>query len=154
MFMYQEGKKVEEYDGSRSVDDLMEFVKRFAQNNPLAETERPPPPPEDIPETEQNEATKLTADNFKENVAKGVWLVEHFSPLCYHCKQFAPTWRQFVADAKQDSPSVKMGQIDCIVHAGTFLKGYGSFTDPLRISRPLRLQWNPRLPFLDNFQRW
>jgi protein disulfide-isomerase len=27
------------------------------------------------------------------DISKGYWLVEHFSPYCHHCEAFAPTWQ-------------------------------------------------------------
>ncbi|KAL0949845.1 hypothetical protein HGRIS_009879 [Hohenbuehelia grisea] len=59
----------------------------------------------------------LTPENFNDTVAQGVWLVEHFSPYCYHCQQFAPTWEQLVKDVeKKDNPGIHLAQVNCAVH--------------------------------------
>ncbi|KAH9065077.1 thioredoxin-domain-containing protein [Lactarius deliciosus] len=34
----------------------------------------------------------LSPDTFGETVASGYWFVEHFSPYCHHCREFASTW--------------------------------------------------------------
>ena len=46
--------------------------------------------------------------------------IEHFSPYCRHCKNFAPLWEQLVRenDAKED-PGIHMAQVNCAVHGGT-----------------------------------
>ncbi|KAI0765574.1 thioredoxin-domain-containing protein [Irpex lacteus] len=62
------------------------------------------------------ELTVLTPANFKETIAKGVWFIEHFSPYCGHCRQFAPTWEQLVEEnQKQDDPGIHLAQVNCAV---------------------------------------
>ncbi|KZT13191.1 thioredoxin-domain-containing protein [Laetiporus sulphureus 93-53] len=59
----------------------------------------------------------LTPDNFQDTIAHGVWLVEHFSPYCGHCRNFSPTWRQLVeANQNQSDPGIHLTQVNCAVH--------------------------------------
>lgn len=37
--------------------------------------------------------TNLTTATIKDELSKGNWFVEFFSPYCHHCKKFAPTWQ-------------------------------------------------------------
>ena len=46
----------------------------------------------------------------------GLRFVEHFSPYCHHCRAFAPTWDELVADYA--GSAVNLAQVDCIVHGG------------------------------------
>jgi protein disulfide-isomerase len=47
----------------------------------------------------------------------GLRFVEHFSPYCHHCREFAPTWNELV-DHYAGS-LINLAQVDCIVHGGT-----------------------------------
>ncbi|KAI0077603.1 thioredoxin-domain-containing protein [Panus rudis PR-1116 ss-1] len=59
----------------------------------------------------------LTPDDFKQTVSKGVWFIEHFSPYCRHCRDFAPTWEQLVAETQNsDDPGIHLAQVNCAVH--------------------------------------
>lgn len=61
---------------------------------------------------------QLTPDNFKDSTGKGLWFVEHFSPYCGHCRNFAPTWEKLVEDCEKEIPSVHLAQVNCAVHGG------------------------------------
>ncbi|KAI0273123.1 thioredoxin-domain-containing protein [Russula aff. rugulosa BPL654] len=56
----------------------------------------------------------LTSDNFGKTIAKGYWLVEHFSPYCPHCRAFSPTWDALVDD--YDGSRINLAQVDCVVN--------------------------------------
>ncbi|KAK1148637.1 hypothetical protein N8T08_008522 [Aspergillus melleus] len=36
---------------------------------------------------------ELSPDTFKDTIKDGYWFVKHYSPICPHCKQIAPTWQ-------------------------------------------------------------
>jgi len=69
-------------------------------------------------ETPEIEILELTPDNFKQTVSDGFWFIEHFSPFCHHCRQFAPTWKTLVQDALTEIPHVKLATVNCAVHGG------------------------------------
>jgi len=59
----------------------------------------------------------LTPDNFKSTIANGVWLIEHFSPYCHHCRDFAPTWSKLVEETRHSSnPGIQLAQVNCVVY--------------------------------------
>ncbi|PWN38438.1 thioredoxin-domain-containing protein [Meira miltonrushii] len=60
--------------------------------------------------------TNLISTNFDKTIAKGMWLVEFFSPYCGHCKKFAPTWSLLVGmnEHLADSSDFHFGRVDCI----------------------------------------
>ncbi|KAG6915044.1 hypothetical protein DXG01_013774 [Tephrocybe rancida] len=60
--------------------------------------------------------TLLTPDTFSDLTTSGLWFIEFFSPYCGHCRAFAPTWEQLVKEAEQDTPQVKLAQVDCSMH--------------------------------------
>ncbi|KAG1045256.1 hypothetical protein G6F43_011304 [Rhizopus delemar] len=67
--------------------------------------------------TIQAVSVELRTDNIKAHISSGQWFIEHFSPWCIHCKQFAPTWEQLTEDfghfAKEKD--FHFGTIDCSV---------------------------------------
>ncbi|OCF58204.1 protein disulfide-isomerase domain [Kwoniella mangroviensis CBS 10435] len=62
------------------------------------------------------ELRQLTDDNFRSETARGVWLVEHFSPKCSHCRAFAPTWTQMAKDKQhlERLSGFHMAQVNCL----------------------------------------
>ncbi|KDQ65138.1 hypothetical protein JAAARDRAFT_43901 [Jaapia argillacea MUCL 33604] len=66
---------------------------------------------------ESAELLVLTPETFKDTIATGVWFVEHFSPYCGHCRNFAPTWQKLDQDNKQSpDPGIHLAQVNCAVH--------------------------------------
>ncbi|KAF9518405.1 hypothetical protein BS47DRAFT_1325399 [Hydnum rufescens UP504] len=58
---------------------------------------------------------QLTQADFSDATAKGLWLIEFFSPYCVHCKRFKSTWQQLTLDkASKASFGFQMAQVDCI----------------------------------------
>ncbi|KAG9841779.1 thioredoxin-like protein, partial [Aureobasidium melanogenum] len=76
--------------------------------------------------------TELSGTTLDQDISKGTWLVEFFSPYCHHCKAFAPTWQTlhefyYTSDplpASKDSPDslnsftrfydFKFAKLDCV----------------------------------------
>ncbi|KAK4688153.1 protein disulfide-isomerase, partial [Tremellales sp. Uapishka_1] len=59
---------------------------------------------------------QLTEDTFRASTAQGLWLVEHFSPKCAHCRQFAPTWTKLARDKQhlERLAGFHMAQVNCL----------------------------------------
>ncbi|KAK1920867.1 thioredoxin-like protein [Papiliotrema laurentii] len=62
------------------------------------------------------ELRQLTEDNFKASIGQGLWLVEHYSPRCAHCRAFAPTWTQLARDKQhlERLSGFHMAQVNCL----------------------------------------
>ncbi|KAL7419881.1 hypothetical protein Q5752_005797 [Cryptotrichosporon argae] len=62
------------------------------------------------------ELRQLTDGNFKGSISQGLWLVEHFSPKCSHCRAFAPTWTQLAEDKQhlERLAGFHMAQVNCL----------------------------------------
>ncbi|WWC87598.1 protein disulfide-isomerase domain [Kwoniella dendrophila CBS 6074] len=62
------------------------------------------------------ELRQLTDDTFRKETASGIWLVEHYSPKCSHCRAFAPTWTQMAKDKQhlERLSGFHMGQVNCL----------------------------------------
>lgn len=80
-------------------------------------------------ETEKTGAN-LISTNFEQTIAKGMWLVEFFSPYCGHCRKFAPTWSMLVGmnEHLADSSDFHFGRVDCVAQgdlcSSNDIKGY------------------------------
>lgn len=62
----------------------------------------------------------LTPETFAPTIEKGVWLIEHFSPYCGHCRSFAPTWDKLVENnEKASDPGIHLAQVNCAADGGT-----------------------------------
>ncbi|CAO3681405.1 unnamed protein product [Rhizopus stolonifer] len=62
-------------------------------------------------------SVELKSNTIDTHISSGQWLIEHFSPYCPHCINFAPTWKQLANDfdhlAKESN--FHFGTIDCTV---------------------------------------
>ncbi|KAI8983444.1 thioredoxin-like protein [Pilobolus umbonatus] len=60
---------------------------------------------------------ELTSKNSPSLLRSGTWLVEHFSPSCRHCIDFAPTWDKITNDLEylQEESDFHFGSIDCLI---------------------------------------
>ncbi|GAA6060411.1 hypothetical protein JCM10212_002179 [Sporobolomyces blumeae] len=62
---------------------------------------------------------QLAGDSLTEHswnkVNQGVWLVEHYSPYCSHCRAFAPKWQELVEMYSLTAPrhAFSFAQVDC-----------------------------------------
>ncbi|XP_046397334.1 thioredoxin domain-containing protein 5 homolog [Ischnura elegans] len=103
MLWIEDGKKVEKYTGSRTHEDLKDFVTRMmgrGDDKKEADAETP-----DV-------IGNLHGGNFENGISKGLAFVKFFAPWCGHCKRLAPTWdelgKKFVG-----SDLVKVFRVDC-----------------------------------------
>ncbi|KAI8621122.1 hypothetical protein BC830DRAFT_330517 [Chytriomyces sp. MP71] len=55
----------------------------------------------------------LTPDNIAEKLEEGAWFIKFYSPMCGHCKMFAPTWIEIATKLKG---IIKVGEVDCLQH--------------------------------------
>ncbi|ORX36460.1 thioredoxin-like protein [Kockovaella imperatae] len=64
------------------------------------------------------ELRQLTEDNFRASTARGLWLVEHYSPKCNrgHCRAFAPTWQRLAKRFQhlERLSGTYMAQVNCL----------------------------------------
>ncbi|KAI8333502.1 thioredoxin-like protein, partial [Choanephora cucurbitarum] len=61
------------------------------------------------------ETTELRPDNIKKHISTGTWLIEHFSPYCPHCQNFAPHWKKATDEFNDLAKEYDLyfGTIDC-----------------------------------------
>ncbi|KAI9474330.1 thioredoxin-like protein [Zychaea mexicana] len=62
------------------------------------------------------EVLELTGIDFDSTTQRGLWFVNHFSPFCPHCRQFAPTWQQ-LANEHETLENFHFAKVDCTLQA-------------------------------------
>lgn len=105
----ENGKKLEKYSGSRSLEEFKSFIERKIG----AQTKEVPKPAVEIDgHQEENSVARLTGNNFEHAIEKGVTIVKFFAPWCGHCKRLAPTWDD-LATKFIGNLNVKVAKVDC-----------------------------------------
>lgn len=105
----EDGKKVEKYSGSRTHEDLKEFVSRMmgAATGAKGEAEE-----EAKVEEVSDPVITLNGGNFENGISKGICFAKFFAPWCGHCKRLAPTWDE-LGKKFAGSDLVKVIRVDC-----------------------------------------
>lgn len=77
---------------------------------------------------------QLSENNFDESIKNGLWLIEHYSPFCMHCKHFAPTWIQLCEAVKPfETRGLHMAQVDCIAQGDLCVKNNVEFYPQMKL---------------------
>ena len=122
--LYNSGKLVEEFRGSRLLSNLKDFLHK---NLPLSL----PPSDSDLDEEQETlqsstptlnregRVLSLTPSTFDYTVAKGPAFIKFFAPWCGHCKRLAPTWARLAKETQNGH--VTIAEVNCDDH-GTLCK--------------------------------
>jgi thioredoxin domain-containing protein 5 len=121
--MFDQGKLVGQFKGSRDIDTLKSFIKQHVKEEPLSTlstaqtstttiTSPPPsikrPPPPVINPT--GEVLVLDRDLFTTTLSKGPAFIKFFAPWCGHCKKLAPVWKQLARHMKD---KLTIAEVNC-----------------------------------------
>jgi len=106
---FRNGKKVEDYRGARTLNELKDFVKSMKEEKGKDTAETADKVPEAPP---ASEAKLLDKDTFESAIASGVSIVKFFAPWCGHCKRLAPTWDELAAKFSSVD-DVTVAKVDC-----------------------------------------
>ncbi|EKM82138.1 hypothetical protein AGABI1DRAFT_55318 [Agaricus bisporus var. burnettii JB137-S8] len=113
MYMHENGKQLEEFNGKRELDDLKNFIKQYVKPTKdfFVEVEE-----EDRPIVNSNGQVLSISDaaSFTETVKQGPTFVKFFAPWCGHCKKLAPIWVQLAHHLKN---KVTVAEVDCEAHS-------------------------------------
>jgi len=133
--MFDQGKIVGQFKGSRELDNLKKFMKQYIKEEPkqlspspssstlalasTAQTSKAPstslikrPPPPVVNPT--GEVLVLDHDLFTTTLLKGPAFVKFFAPWCGHCKKLAPVWKQL---ARHMQNKLSIAEVNCDDHS-------------------------------------
>lgn len=108
--LFQDGKKIREYAGDRSHDDLAKFVDDAAAEYAKSAVESAPPSPDAPHLNPDGSVLVLTPDSFEKAIAEGPAFVKFYAPWCGHCKKLAPVWVEL---AKKVKGRATIAEVDC-----------------------------------------
>ena len=115
MLMFEDGKVVGKFKGSRDLDRLKKFIKEYVKEEPQTTTapishpiKRPSPPPPVVNPT--GEVLSLDRDLFTTTLSKGPAFIKFFAPWCGHCKKLAPIWKQLARHMKN---KLTIAEVNC-----------------------------------------
>ncbi|KAG5684013.1 hypothetical protein PVAND_013266 [Polypedilum vanderplanki] len=104
----ENGKKVDKYSGSRTVEDLKDYVEKRL-NTKSEDTEEK----KEIPEEGEGAAVlSLSGDSFEQAIKEDVTFIKFFAPWCGHCKRMIPAWHELAKKFINDS-KIKIAKVDC-----------------------------------------
>ncbi|XP_022904221.1 thioredoxin domain-containing protein 5 homolog [Onthophagus taurus] len=107
LLWFEDGKKIQKYQGSRTHEDLKSFVgKMMGSEN---EVENPKGDGRG-----ESPVVILNGKSFDSGIEKGFAFVKFFAPWCGHCKRLAPTWEELGKKFKKN-PNVNIVKVDCTV---------------------------------------
>lgn len=108
----ESGKKVDKFQGSRSLEELVSYVtkmmgalKEKTTDGVTAENKS-----DIVPATP---VVSLTSENFESVIKDGVVFVKFFAPWCGHCKRLAPTWEELGTKLLNNKQGIVIAKVDC-----------------------------------------
>ncbi|GLH07390.1 Thioredoxin domain-containing protein 5 homolog [Gryllus bimaculatus] len=102
----EDGKKLQKYQGQRTLEDLKSFVSRMLTPSDTTATEQETDTDDNSP------IAVLSGENFESGVASGFAFVKFFAPWCGHCKRLAPTWEE-LGKKFVGNELVRIVKVDC-----------------------------------------
>jgi len=106
------GKSVEKYQGSRSLEDLKSFVDRMKGSSKEESKDQAAKDEKAPPVAAVSSVVALTESNFETSIESGIAFVKFYAPWCGHCKRLAPTWEE-LGTKFSNNPAIKIAKVDC-----------------------------------------
>ncbi|PVU99281.1 hypothetical protein BB559_000320 [Furculomyces boomerangus] len=111
LFLYNDGKKIEEFSGTNDYKSLKEYILKLEERFPLKKTASEKP--DNINIDHELSVVDITPENFDKLTSTKPYFIKFFSPRCSHCITLAPTWLKLSEKTGKD---IGIGEVNCIKH--------------------------------------
>jgi len=122
--LFKDGREVDSYEGSRSLDDLKNYLTlKISEYSLLSSattenSESAEEIPSDIADSDmQIKPFKLNEGNFDAMVSFGTTFVKFYVPWCRHCQELAPVWDQLANKCADGTSGPRIAKVDCTEEA-------------------------------------
>ncbi|CAH3015328.1 unnamed protein product [Porites evermanni] len=131
--LFKDGREVDSYEGSRSLDDLKNYLTlKISEHSLLSSaTTENSETAEEIPSDEldlQIKPFQLTDSNFDSMISFGTIFVKFYAPWCRHCRELEPVWDQLANKCADSSSGPRIAKVDCTTEeelcSSMGIKGY------------------------------
>ncbi|CAE6396609.1 unnamed protein product [Rhizoctonia solani] len=112
VMLFKEGKKIEEYSGDRTYDDLSSWVDKRVADYAQSSTSTLSSTPSTTNLNPNGDVLVLTPETFGKSLSDGPIFIKFYAPWCGHCKKLAPdsVWAELATKAKGQ---VNIAEVNC-----------------------------------------
>lgn len=117
--LFKDGREVDNYDGSRSLDDLKNYLTlKISEHSLLSSattenSETAEEVPSEDTDADMIKPFQLTDSNFDAMVSVGTTFVEFYVPWCIHCQKLSPVWDQLANKCADRASGPRIAKVDC-----------------------------------------
>ncbi|KAG8688702.1 hypothetical protein FRC11_004943 [Ceratobasidium sp. 423] len=110
VMLFQDGKKLEEYSGDRTHDDLSSWIDKRVANYAQSSTSKSSSTSGASHLNPDGQVLVLTPETFDKSLSEGPIFIKFYAPWCGHCKKLAPVWAELATRTKGQ---VSIAEVNC-----------------------------------------
>ncbi|CAE6471161.1 hypothetical protein ACGC1H_001002 [Rhizoctonia solani] len=110
VMLYRDGKKIEEYSGDRSRDNLSSWIDKRVADYAQSSISEPRSISSATHLNPDGQVLVLSPETFDKSLSEGPTFVKFYAPWCGHCKKLAPVWAELATKTKG---RVNIAEVNC-----------------------------------------